>query len=37
MWWAFNSIKVSPAAAFREARDLRGQHYHRALRGRLAG
>ncbi len=38
MWWAFNSIKVSPwaAAAFREARDLRGQHYHRALRGLAA-
>ncbi len=38
MWWSFNSIKVSPwaAAAFREARDLRGQHYHRALRGLAA-
>lgn len=35
MWWAFNSMKESPwaAAAFREARDQRGQHYHRALRG----
>lgn len=35
MWWAFNSMKESPwaAAAFREARDRRGQRYHRALRG----
>lgn len=35
MWWAFNSMKDSPwaAAAFRQARDERGQHYHRALRG----
>lgn len=35
MWWAFNSLKVSPwaAAAFRQARDQRGQRYHRALRG----
>lgn len=35
MWWAFNSIKHSPwaAAAFRQARDQRGQRYHRALRG----
>jgi transposase len=35
MWWAFNSMKESPwaAAAFREARDHRGQRYHRALRG----
>jgi transposase len=35
MWWAFNSIKHSPwaAAAFRQARDHRGQRYHRALRG----
>ena len=34
-WWAFNSLKTSPwaHAAFREARDQRGQHYHRALRG----
>jgi transposase len=38
MWWAFNSIKLSPwaAAAFREARDQRGQRYHRALRGLAA-
>lgn len=38
MWWAFNSIKHSPwaAAAFREARDQRGQRYHRALRGLAA-
>lgn len=29
MWWAYNSIKESPwaAAAFREARDQRGQQY----------
>lgn len=35
MWWAYNSMKESPwaAAAFREARDHRGQRYHRALRG----
>jgi transposase len=35
MWWAFNSLKHSPwaADAFRQARDQRGQHYHRALRG----
>jgi transposase len=35
MWWAFNSIKDSPwaAAAFRQARNQRGQRYHRALRG----
>lgn len=35
MWWAFNSLKVSPwaATAFRHARDERGQRYHRALRG----
>lgn len=35
MWWAYNSMKESPwaAAAFREARDQRGQQYHRALRG----
>lgn len=35
MWWAFNSLKASPwaAAAFRHARDERGQRYHRALRG----
>ena len=38
MWWAFNSIKVSPwaAASFREGRDRRGQRYHRALRGLAA-
>lgn len=38
MWWAFNSLKVSPwaAAAFRQARDERGQRYHRALRGLAA-
>ena len=38
MWWAFNSIKTSPWAhqAFREARDQRGQRYHRALRGLAA-
>ncbi len=38
MWWAFNSLKTSPwaAAAFREARDQRGQRYHRALRGLAA-
>jgi len=35
MWWAYNSMKGSPwaAAAFRAARDQRGQRYHRALRG----
>jgi hypothetical protein len=39
MWWAYNSIKESPwaAAAFRHARDQRGQRYHRALRGLAAG
>jgi hypothetical protein len=38
MWWAFNSMKESPwaAAAFRQARDQRGQQYHRALRGLAA-
>ena len=38
MWWAFNSMKESPwaAAAFRQARDQRGQRYHRALRGLAA-
>jgi transposase len=38
MWWAYNSIKESPwaAAAFRHARDQRGQRYHRALRGLAA-
>jgi transposase len=38
MWWAFNSIKLSPWAntAFRAGRDERGQHYHRALRGLAA-
>lgn len=38
MWWAFNSLKTSPwaAAAFRNARDQRGQRYHRALRGLAA-
>lgn len=38
MWWAFNSLKVSPWAAhtFRVARDERGQRYHRALRGLAA-
>ena len=37
-WWAFNSLKVSPwaNAAFRQARDERGQRYHRALRGLAA-
>jgi transposase len=36
MWQAFNSVKQSPwaAAAFRQARDQRGQHYHRAARPR---
>ena len=37
MWWAYNPMRESPwaaaAAAFREARDQRGQRYHRALRG----
>ncbi|MFT4080945.1 MAG: IS110 family transposase [Nocardioides sp.] len=35
MWWAYNSMKESPwaADAFRNARDQRGQRYHRALRG----
>ncbi|HTK61853.1 MAG TPA: IS110 family transposase [Pseudonocardia sp.] len=35
MWWAYNSLKEAPWAnsAFREARDQRGQRYHRALRG----
>jgi transposase len=38
MWWAFNSVKVSPwaGAAFRAARDQHGQRYHRALRGLAA-
>jgi transposase len=38
MWWAFNSLKTSPwaAAAFRQARDQRGQPYHRAIRGLAA-
>ena len=38
MWWAFNSLKTSPwaAAAFKQARDQRGQRYHRALRGLAA-
>ncbi len=38
MWWAFNSLKTSPwaAAAFRQARNDRGQRYHRALRGLAA-
>jgi transposase len=38
MWWAYNSMKQAPwaAAAFRDARDHRGQHYHRALRGLAA-
>ena len=38
MWWAFNSMKESgwAAAAFRQARDQRGQRYHRALRGLAA-
>src|SRR3954451_8975491 len=35
MWRAYNSMKEAPwaAAAFRQARDQRGQRYHRALRG----
>jgi transposase len=38
MWWAYNSMKEAPwaAAAFRDARDHRGQRYHRALRGLAA-
>jgi hypothetical protein len=38
MWWAYNSLKLSPWAheAFRQARDERGQRYHRALRGLAA-
>lgn len=38
MWWAFNSLKESPWAkqAFRQAREQRGQRYHRALRGLAA-
>ena len=38
MWLAFNSRKTSPwaAAAFRHARDRRGQRYHRALCGLAA-
>jgi transposase len=38
MWWAYNSMKDAPwaAAAFRDARDHRGQRYHRALRGLAA-
>ena len=38
MWWAYNSLKESSwaAAAFRQARDQRGQRYHRALRGLAA-
>jgi transposase len=38
MWWAYNSMKQAPwaKAAFRDARDRRGQHYHRALRGLAA-
>ncbi len=38
MWWAYNSMKQAPwaAAAFRDARDHRGQRYHRALRGLAA-
>lgn len=38
MWWTYNSLKESAwaAAAFREARDQRGQRYHRALRGLAA-
>ncbi|AEA23393.1 transposase IS111A/IS1328/IS1533 [Pseudonocardia dioxanivorans CB1190] len=38
MWWAYNSMKEAPwaKAAFRDARDQRGQHYHRALRGLAA-
>ena len=38
MWWSYNSLKESSwaSAAFREARDQRGQRYHRALRGLAA-
>lgn len=37
MWWTYNSMKEAPwAAAFREARDHRGQRYHRPLRGSAA-
>lgn len=38
MWWAFNSLKLSPwaAQAYRTARNERGQRYHRALRGLAA-
>ncbi len=38
MWWAFNSLKMSPWAsdAFQTARTERGQRYHRALRGLAA-
>ncbi len=38
MWWAFNSLKISPWAstAFQQARTERGQRYHRALRGLAA-
>ncbi len=38
MWWAFNSLKLSPWAsdAFQTARTQRGQRYHRALRGLAA-
>jgi len=38
MWWAFNSLKVSPwaSATFQQARTERGQRYHRALRGLAA-
>jgi hypothetical protein len=38
MWWAFNSVKTSPwaAAVFRQARDQRGQRYHRPLPGLAA-
>ena len=37
-WWAYNSIKEAPwaPAAFRHARDHRGQHYYRALHGLAA-
>jgi transposase len=38
MWWAYNSMKEAPwaKAAFHDARDRRGHHYHRALRGLAA-
>lgn len=38
MWWSYNSLKESSwaSAAFREARNQRGQRYHRALRGLAA-